>query len=97
MYLGVSRETVNEVFFQGLTSTEDLKRITSVKLKNIIYNISRNKSPMCLDTKKVFLGASFEDRSSVVVAWLKYQRIIGGVPTSGEWNNNPNAIAQTTE
>jgi hypothetical protein len=95
--LGVNLETVDEVFRQGLTSTDALKRITNDKLKNIIYNISRNKSPMCPDKNKVFLGAAFEDKISVVVAWLKYQRIIGGIATATEWNSNPNANAETAE
>ena len=94
---GLNRSTADEVFRQGLTGTENLKNLSPEKLKNLTYNISRNKSPECPEPKQVFLGATFEDKITILMSWLKFQRIIGGATTSLAWNADSTAITKTTE
>ena len=94
---GVNNLTADEVFRQGLTSMESLRGITGSKLKNVIYNINRNKSPDCPQPNKVFLGATFEENVAVLVSWLKFQRVIGGRPTAAAWISDPNARDKTNE
>lgn len=62
MRLSINRDTADELFWQELSEMETLDQLTTEKLKNIIYNVSRNKSPLCPDKDTVFLGATFEDK-----------------------------------
>ena len=94
---GLNGSTADEVFRQGLTGTENLKNLSSEKLKNLTYNISRNKSPACPDATQVFLGATFEDKITILMSWLKFQRIVGGATTSTAWNSDSTAITKTTK
>ena len=97
MGLSINRDTADELFRQGLSEMETLNRLTTEKLKNIIYNVSRNKSPLCPDKDTIFLGATFEDKMSVMITWLKFQHLIGAATTATAWNNDQQAMKTTTE
>lgn len=84
---GVNPETADEVFRQGLDGITSLRRTTPERLKNIIYNISKKTHPDCPDPTKVFLGAAFEDKITVVLSWLTFQRLVGGAMTAKAWND----------
>ena len=97
MGLGINRETADELFTQGLSKMEKLNRLTTEKLNNIIYNVSRNKSHLCPDKDKIFLGATFEDKMAIMISWLKFQHLIGAIATPAAWNADTNDMATTSE
>ena len=45
----------------------------------------------------MLLGATFEDKLSVMISWLKYQHLIGGATTAAAWNNDRHAMRKTSE
>ena len=97
MGFGINKHTADEVFRQGITGTNDMKLLTNEKIKSIMYNITRNKSPECPEPGKVFLGAAFEDKMSILVSWLSFQRVIGASSSAAEWNADAFAGVKTAE
>ena len=65
---------------------DTLKRLTPERLKNIVYSISKSKSPNCPDVSKIFLRAAF------LIDWIRFQRVIGARIDANSWIVDTNSI-----
>ena len=70
MGTGMSSETADELFCQGINSTKRILRMPTDKLKHIVQNTAKNKSPSCPEPHKVFLGSAFEDDMQSIISYL---------------------------
>ena len=95
--LGVNEDTADELFRQGLSQMENLDGLQEGKLKNLLTNVTRTKSPMCPDKGKVFIGAVFEDNASKVTSWLEFQGWMGAPRTAKAWTEDQNAFEKTKQ
>jgi len=94
---GMNRETSEELFRQGISSTLKLIRLSKDRLKSIVLNMAKNKSPMCPYPERVFLGSTFEDAITAVISWLKFQKSIGGLTTAVEWLDTSGAMTMAVD
>ena len=60
--LGINSDTADEVFRQGLSEIDTMSQLTTEKLKNIIYNVSRNKSLSARTKPRCFLVLHLKTR-----------------------------------
>jgi len=64
---GMNRETLDELFCQGISSTLKLIQLSKDRLKSIVLNMAKNKSPICPYPERVFLGSTSKDAISSVI------------------------------
>lgn len=62
------------------------------KLKHIVQNTAKNKSPSCPDPHKVFLGSAFEDDMQSVISYLGFLEKVGADYSAITWIRDPDSM-----
>jgi hypothetical protein len=69
--LGINKAAAHELFQHGYNKNKKWKKIKATSINNLVTNVSKNKSPYCLKTDRVFYGHSFGDKICVVIQKYK--------------------------